>query len=1103
MLTIYRSNRAEWLGRVLAEQLRLEPPAPFDCVDVVVNTWPTSRWLGEQLATVNGINALVRFPFPGSRLRQLVRTVLELDNNAEDPWRASRLVWPLLDLLPELLERDEANPLREWLNRQPTGPGQLNREQWQLARSIADAFDDYALYRPELIRHWLQNEDRRVNARLELPEHLQWQPILLRLLAERLDSEPFGLQVHRAVEKLRNDAVPTSALPNQIRLFGVSSLAPVQVQLIQALSGVINVQMFLLTPCPDLWQRCQSRREQLGNDWTTPPDGSWLLKAPRLEATLGRMGAEFQQLLEGTGESQLGQWQEGDLFAAPATMACQAGREPSLLEQLQQQFVVSDDQQPLRRHQHDTSLQFLNCPGQWRQIQLVRDQILQWLAADPTLEPRDVLVMTPQIERFAPLIASVFNDVEATGVELPWRITDRSQQDNPGLTQAVLQILKLAGERLTASSLERLLANSAIQEQQQLSQDDANSISRYLQLSGFRWGLDAEERGGDETHSLSWCLDRWLLGLVLPSTPGLAPKGAAPFAEGLPPAQLAKWWQLLDHIRRQLRELRRPRSCCSWVELLQSLIDDLFGDGGAWAWERQCLLTALEEWRQLAHECPLLVDAAVAAEVLDEALSADSGRFGHRSGVLTISALEPMRAIPHRVIVLMGLDADIFPRHRERPGFHLLEHQRQLGDPRSSDQDRYVILEALMSTRQHLLIAWSGRDERSGEQQPAASPVQQWLGQLEKELDREEFQGLLREPASNPLNRSNFLSNGSQPPASCDQRQLEARQWLDNNSEPQSLALALPLSWGLPATDASTTINIELLQSWLTAPQQVWLKQLQLQPREWLDPIEDLEALDLEEWHRHRLLKQRLDELINQLEEDGSTPLKTAIPGQWQHQQAGQGTLPPGAAATLESERLEKRWLQLQSTLLSIGECKAKRLELPETSKTILWAGQTAVVVQPGQMRPKGIMEGWLNHLLICSQDKAPAQTILVTRNASTNKKDQFEIALRWQPLTSDEAQSHLKELKALANQGLSQCWPVPPLSGWAWATANKKSAGSGDEAFSKKWNGGFKMQGEREQAEMRLCFGEQCEASKLLNSNCFVEACAKLYGPLIDSLVS
>ncbi|MED5165021.1 MAG: exodeoxyribonuclease V subunit gamma, partial [Cyanobacteriota bacterium] len=156
MLTIYRSNRAEWLARVLAEQLRLAPPGLFDSVDVVVNTWPTSRWLGEQLASVNGISALVRFPFPGSRLRQLVRMILGIDSDAEDPWRASRLVWPLLDLLPQLLETEEAAPLREWVNRQPSRQGHLNRVQWQLARSIADAFDDYALYRPKLIHQWLE-----------------------------------------------------------------------------------------------------------------------------------------------------------------------------------------------------------------------------------------------------------------------------------------------------------------------------------------------------------------------------------------------------------------------------------------------------------------------------------------------------------------------------------------------------------------------------------------------------------------------------------------------------------------------------------------------------------------------------------------------------------------------------------------------------------------------------------------------------------------------------------------------------------------------------------------------------------------------------------
>ena len=111
------------------------------------------------------------------------------------------------------------------------------------------------------------------------------------------------------------------------------------------------------------------------------------------------------------------------------------------------------------------------------------------------------------------------------------------------------------------------------------------------------------------------------------------------------------------------------------------------------------------DWQRRAADVDLALEVAVAAEVLAEALSVDSGRFGHRSGALTVSALEPMRAIPHKVIVLMGLDDTDFPRLKQRPGFHLLEQQRLLGDPRSGDQDRYVLLEALMSARRHLLIS--------------------------------------------------------------------------------------------------------------------------------------------------------------------------------------------------------------------------------------------------------------------------------------------------------------------------------------------------------------------------------------------------------------
>lgn len=151
-----------------------------------------------------------------------------------------------------------------------------------------------------------------------------------------------------------------------------------------------------------------------------------------------------------------------------------------------------------------------------------------------------------------------------------------------------------------------------------------------------------------------------------------------------------------------------------WVERLRRLIDDLFGDGGEAAGELPALMAAIDAWHTAAGHCPLGLEAPVAAAVLRELLGADSGRFGHRSGALTISALEPMRAIPYRVIVLMGLEAGLFPRPGDRPAFHLMEGQRQLGDPHPADQDRYVLMEALLSARDHLLLSWSCRDDRTG-----------------------------------------------------------------------------------------------------------------------------------------------------------------------------------------------------------------------------------------------------------------------------------------------------------------------------------------------------------------------------------------------------
>ena len=1090
MLTVFRGNRAEHLAELLAAQLRLNPPGPFEEVQVVVNTWPTSRWLGEQLAlNLGGIAANIRYPFPGSQLRRIVNGLLADAPGDRDPWRANQLVWPVLNLLPELMEQPEGASLRHWWSCRQGRSGELDRAQWQLARSIADALDDAGLYRPDLLAAWWAGE-------ASAPEQA-WQRSLLLQLRDLLGVKPFGLRLLEAIALLEQGPPVAAELPNPLRLFGLSSLAPIQVQLLQALSLHTQVDLYLLTPCRDLWQRCTSRRQLLSDAIALrqPLDGDWLLQASGMEARFGRLGGEFQQLLEGSGESELGQGQEKDLFVAPAAGHRGPGPAP-LLHQLQQQLVDPAGQPQLQLGLADSSLEFHRCPGPLRQVQIVRDRILQLMAADPTLQPRDVLVMTPQVDALAPLVAAVFGDGDATGVSLNWRLTDRSQQSEASLSRSLLALLALAGERLTASALEALLESPALQAHFQLSGAEMAALHPLLQRCGFRWGLDAEERGGLAGGSLAWAIDRLLLGLVLPEEPGLAPAETAPLACGESVELVGRWLHLLTRLCHWLKELRRPRRCDGWNSCLRALLADLFGEGGAQAWELPLVLAAIDDWQQAAAGCDLKLEAAVVAAVLDESLAADSGRFGHRSGALTISALEPMRAIPHRVVVLMGLDAGVYPRQQQRPGFHLLEQQRRLGDPNPADQDRYVLVESLLSARDHLLVSWNSRDPRSGEELPPATPVRQWLEWLQGQLACKGSRLLVDHPA-NPLDRANFQPLAGRPPGSCDRRLLRARLLLDQPAglePPQPLAASEPPAEDPPAAETSRgTDPYGDLRDWLLAPQATWLQALGLRPREWAERLDDLDPLSLDERGRAALLRQALANPNPNLNRN-DIDIDLAESATWLERHRGQGLLPPLAAGELEAGVLSQRWRSLQASLEALGPEHRDQAQWQGWHQELLWRGSSLLVLHTAKPRSRHRLELWLALLLAAAADQAPSGGVVVARG----ERD-FGVALRLLAPERDFAQRELQRLEALRQQWRHRCWPVPPETGWALLEKGPEQAIQTWEGSSQRGPG--QLRGERQEPEQALCFGSDLSGASLLASGVVAAQAEELLAPLRQQL--
>jgi exodeoxyribonuclease V gamma subunit len=352
---------------------------------------------------------------------------------------------------------------------------------------------------------------------------------------------------------------------------------------------------------------------------------------------------------------------------------------------------------------------------------------------------------------------------------------------------------------------------------------------------------------------------------------------------------------------------------------------------------------------------------------------------------------------------------------------------------------------------------------------------------------------LLREPAANPLERRNFLPEGGRPPISSDRRLLRARRLLEDHrpQPPRPLALPGPARGEPPASGAEAVapagtpeaVHSDLL-AWLQAPQRVWLESLGLRPKEWDQRVLDLEPMTLTEQDRARLLREALTRL---------EPGPAARPPDWVADQRGRGSLPGGAAGAIEADRLSQRWQSLQALLEGLGEERRAEVAAAGLAATLTWRGDQLVLTHTARPQPAQRLELWLALLLACAAEQPPRQALLVGRDA-----DRFDLLERLDPLPAGEALTQLEQLRRLRERHRDHCWPVPPRTGWAWAEAELARSGSGLKAARNAWEGGFAGPGEREQAEMALCFGAALTTAELVEER-FSAAALTLLQPLLE----
>ena len=1160
-LAIVHSNRPEILRDLASAHLRRYPLAPLENEQILIQSNGIGRWL--QLALARdpaegglGISASADFLLPAQFFWDAYRIVLgeqALPDHA--PFDAVRLRWVVYSLLPRLSRQPGFEPLADFLDRDRNP-----RRPFQLAIAIADLFEQYQFYRADWLLDWEQGQDRLITAKGEtrpVPERQRWQPAFWREVSHAISEDSrrsSRAHLHDAfVSRLRaaeQAGESIAGLPRRVVVFGISSLSTQLIEGLEALATQSEVLICVHNPCRHFWAdivqdrdllRSQpGKRFKLRRGW---PDNltneNFHQHANPLLAAWGRQGRDFIALLDEKDQPDTYRhWFERiDVFEEHI-----AGTSDCLLHQLQQGILdlVPAPEDPAERESvsvDDRSITFHMAHSRQREVEILHDQLLEAMREDPQLQPRDVIVMVPDIDAYAPHIEAVFGTLEDRKDDgqrdprfIPYSIGDKRQRLTSGCLRVFETLLDLPDARLTSPEIIDLLQVPAVRARFDIGEDELDRIARWLEGSGIRWGLHGAHRARfdlDETYETnSWMFGLRRLLLAYASGDSEAFAGIQPYDEigGGDADLVGRLAVLVEKLDLHWRALTEATGAQNWIDRLRNLVDDFLlpqdGEDELACYRIEQAIAGLES---------ALADTGVADDLphkvirdcLIEALDADTVSHRFLAGTVNFSTLMPMRAIPFKRVYLLGMNEGDYPRTRKPADFDLMSEYYRPGDRSRREDDRYLFLEAVLSAREYLYVSWVGRSVRNNTELPPSVLV----GQLRDHIavgwkldgaadDSDSDPGLhllghlTCEYPLQPFSRDYFRSD--------DRHFTYAREWRAAHD-------AVDVDWqaldSLPHWQPNEPVTTATLGRFLASPVAHFLAmRLQIQLGHDEVALPDEEPFNLDHLEKWRIRNELLDALLGCDE-----------PSRWPDvlEHCGKrirlsGSLPVGQSGetileeqTAEAQRAGEHYSVLLEQWPEVSEpqplefkfefnsCSPVMLEewLPRMrrrsgdGRALILPSASNLFEKNGKPRWAKLVRAWPLHLAACAGGLA-LETILVAPHG----------VIRLGPVEASQARSQLNQLVEHWLEGLQRPLPVACESAFALLMARPEEPESDGwqlkalKAARAKYESGYSYTGEvdKDPALKRLYPGFD-DLNAGVDGDDFIDWAARLYAPLVE----
>ncbi|NAW55972.1 MULTISPECIES: exodeoxyribonuclease V subunit gamma [unclassified Vibrio] len=1107
MFTVYHSNQIDVLKSLLVELIRLSPlENPFEKEQILVQSPGMSQWLKIELAKEFGVAANLDFPLPATFIWTLFTQVLP-DVPKRSAFNKEAMTWKLMQLLPAMLEHADFAPLKRYLE-----DDKDDTKRYQLAEKIADIFDGYLVYRPEWIAAWEAGQEVA-----ELNNEHPWQPQLWQALYDQtisLGQSPY----HRAnlyehfIEALADGRLEHAQLPKRLFVFGISSLPPRYLDALKVIGAHIDVHLMFTNPSRYYWGEVRDRkylaklaaRHRQHRVWQqdhSEVDG----ESPQLKGTLddnladalhtdvvgnsllasmGKLGRDNLYLLSQLESHEI----EAFVDVERDSLLHQLQADILNLEEHQDDSVLDSSHHKRQVTEQDRSLSVHACHSPMREVEVLHDQLLAMFDADPTLKPRDVIVMVADINAYSPAIQAVFGNAPGERF-IPYSISDRSaDQESPILT-AFMQLVNLPQARCLASELLELLETPAMMARFGIDEQEFELAKVWVEQSGIRWGLNAttaEEFALPSRDQNTWQfgIERMLLGYAMPDSAGLFSQKdheLAPYNEvqGMSAELAGKLAHYIESISRYRQRLAQTQTIDNWQTTLLVMLDDFF----MVALEEELVLTSIREaLTQLKEQ---LQDAAyhqtlapgIVSLYLHNRLSGTRVSQRFLAGQVNFCTLMPMRSIPFRCVCLLGMNDGVYPRSVPPEGFDLMNGRARAGDRSRRDDDRYLFLEALLSAQQSLYISYVGRSIQDNTERVPSVLVSELLEYCQQNYCLVGDEALPVDDSAARLLTALTLEHAMVPfsPLAFQGEQASyAREWLPAalRQGQRSGDFNRQLSdYLLDATYPLALDLVELQRFWRLPVRYFFNRRLKVVFEPPLPVTEDDEPFVLGGLESYQMRDQLVEVLLDARAQNQDPQQALEY---FARRQRAEGKLPIGAFGELEFETNRVQAQELVETLSFVSGVPLEDVDVNLTfdvlgaDKPVHLTGWLTQCYQAGliryrsgRIRAQDYLSAWIDHLSLAAMGHSKSTHVI-----GYDRKE-GAVHFMYPPLDGAEAKSLLAELVRLYYQGMTAplaYFPQTALAGIEAGFSRGKWVDDEDKAVKKMaatFNDGYLVQGE------------------------------------------